>query len=235
MGVRSDDLASLLTARPSGPGQPLSYRQGTVVTFDKITLENTIDIGRPGVPVIMQNLPVLGVAEATTLEPGDTVGLLATGSMLAILGQLVIPSTPAAATAISVASSNVYTAQIDTTDATTSTSFVDLPNFPGPVLSGVRIGPSGRCLVILSAIMTAFIAPGAEMGYEITGATSVAPSIFGKTLAFYSAAGNSLSGSRVILQAGLNPGLHTFTGKYLAGGGGASAQFSFRNITVIAL
>lgn len=225
------DLTDLFTPPPPGPAQAVSYRQGTVIAFDKFTLANTIRVGGTD----LTDLPILGVGETTMLGPGDVVGILVVGSTLAILGQLVIPNTTAAFDAISLPSSNTYTANVNTAQSTTSTTWTDLATV-GPTISNVRIGPSGRCLVFISATMNILSAPeGGSMGYDITGATTLGPSDQGRDLAHYGSTGASLSATRLVLQEGLNTGLHTFTAKYFYGGGAGSISFSFRNLTVMAL
>jgi hypothetical protein len=225
------ELDPLFEPPDAGSARPMSYRQGRILTFNKITLQNTVLVGT----TVFTDLPLLGIAEATTLEPGDAVGLMALPGEYAILGQMVRPNTPDAATAISALSSNIYSATVATFEQTNSGIYTDLATL-GPTLQNVRIGTTGRCLVILSAIINVgTVASGGEMGYAITGATTVSPGDIGHSVSEYAAANIANARTAVYLRSGLNAGLHTFTAKYLYGGGASSAGFSFRNITVVAL
>src|SRR5678815_4260590 len=78
--------------RRDGPALNVTYRQGTVLSWNSVTLENVVEVG--GTP--LTNVPVLGVAEADAFSPGDVVGLILAGSTWAIIGRLVIPGTTAA-------------------------------------------------------------------------------------------------------------------------------------------
>ncbi len=230
--MRTDDLTPLLTgtAKPEGPSLPMSYRQGTILAWNPLTLENVVRVSRAD----MVNLSVWGLPNAAGLRVGDSVAVAVVDKGWAIMGQLVIPGSAQAQRAISYRSENTYTNQVNTTDSTSSVTFTDLASL-GPTVTAL-IGPSGRCMVHLSAIIVVLAATsGGEMGYEVSGASSVSPSIFGRTKAEYGAAGTADSGTRSVLQEGLTPGYNTFTAKYLYGGGAGSAQFSYRNITVEAL
>lgn len=223
-----EDLVPLFTPPP---GNGVGFRQGVVVAFNKLTLANTIRVGGAD----LHDLPILGVGETTMLEPGDVVGILTNGPVMAILGQFVIPGTAAAGDAISLTSTNTYSESTSAAETTTSTSFTNLTTV-GPVIPDVRIGPSGRCLVFMSAIITVLTAAeGGNMGFEISGATSVSPGDGSKTLGHYGSVNSQLAGTRLWLETGLNAGLHTFTAKYFYGGGAGSVRFSNRNLTVMAL
>ena len=226
-----DDLTTLFTS--TDESTPLRYRQGRVLWFDKLTLENRILVGATE----LVNLPILGVGETTMLAPGDVVGILVMGPMMAILGQLVIPATAAAGDATSLGSANTYSVSVDAFENRSSAIWGDLDTV-GPVVPDVRIGPSGRCLVWISSSITLLTtAGGGEMTYEISGATTVLTGDSPPSLANYNAAGSVLIASRLVLQEGLNPGLHTITAKYSATDFGpeGSAQFGGRNLTVMAL
>jgi hypothetical protein len=62
----------------------LSFRQGTVVTWNQSTGENTVNVGGS----ILANLPVLTTSEVTSLEAGDVVGLLRSGTQYFVLGRI---------------------------------------------------------------------------------------------------------------------------------------------------
>lgn len=236
--MRSDDLATLFQPAPRGAAQPMAYRQGIVIEFDPITLENVIRVDE----VDLSNLPLLGIAEAVTLTPGDVVGLMVVSSprgasTLGIMGQFVSPGSPEAATAISVPSINTYSVTTAAFETTSSAIWGDLATV-GPVVSNVRIGPSGRCLVFITSTIVQLVTAGhGAMAYAISGATTVPTGDTPPELSCDGPVGHGQTATRLVLQEGLNAGLHTFTAKYSASdfGGGGSARFGGRNLTVMAL
>jgi hypothetical protein len=224
-----DDLTPLLIP---GSASTVGWRQGVVVAFNKLTLENTIRVAGSE----LHNLPILGVGETTMLDVGDVVGILVVGPMMAIVGQLVIPASAAAGDAISLNAANTYSANTPNFESSSSVFWHDLSTI-GPVVSDVRVGPSGRCLVWISAAILIQGAAGqGQMAYEITGATTVGTGDFPPSLSNQGAVGAQLAATRCVLQEGLNPGLHTFTAKYITESDpGGSVLFGQRNLTVMAL
>lgn len=250
--MSADDLAPFLRpAAEPGPSQNVRYRQGTIVSFDPVTLANTVDVGGTQ----FTNLPLLGVSDARTLVPDAKVGLLVIESTLgttsyAINGRFVTPNTPAAAAAVSLLSATTRTATVPTSESTSSSSYTDLTT-PGPILSGVTVGPSGRCLVTVGAEIQASASSGSVvqtgagfMSYEVAGATAVAAAdsraaqlwvAYDNGAAVFATTINGRSGaSRTTLLEGLTPGLHTFKALYKRNGA-AAATFVERNLTVILL
>jgi hypothetical protein len=230
----------LLISAPNTPSLPVSYRQGVILTWNTATLENTVRVGGPGGPVF-ENLPVLGVAETATYQPGDVVGLINLGWTLAIIGQLVIPGSPQALSALSFLSSRIFVGEQLGSDSTSSSTFTDLASGVGPIVPDVLIGPSGRAVVIASCLFNYGAVnndSGGVMGYIIEGATTVAandsqgPFSYTQSSADYTII-DSKSLARVV--SNLNPGLHTFTAKYRAPFSGTVCNFSDRVIVVIAL
>lgn len=151
--------------------------------------------------------------------------------------------------ALSTLAFGIQAASVATQVTTTDNSWHDLSGSPGPEVS-VVIGNSGRAIVMVGAFIqeTSNVSPrsrGANAGYQITGATTQAPDtsrglVVGNTDDGQSVSGtassNNLAGrvSVVDLATGLNPGLHTFTAKYQArGGGSAQVAISSRTIVVI--
>lgn len=236
----ADDLVPLLAPRERGAAQPMSYRQGVIRHFDAATLSNVVEVGG----ATLTDLPLLGLAEAVTLKPGDTVALMSIssggGSTLGILGQYVTPGSPEAAAAISVPSINTRSETVDTQEGRSDPLWGDLATV-GPIVPDVRIGPSGRCLVFITAsiyLSGGGGVGGGEMAYAISGATTVTPGDEPPALRLYGADGDTITATRLVLQEGLNPGLHTFTAKYSGVGfvtPGDSAEFAHRNLTVMAL
>lgn len=228
---------------PAGPAQAITYRQGTILTWDAVTLEHTVRIGGEGGPTF-SNLQVLGVGEATTIQAGSVVGIMCVGSMWAIIGRLVTPNTDEASDAVSLLSSRTASQTVNVHESTTTAaSWVDLTT-PGPQVT-INIGPSGRVILILSAkggwdLTGADIGQGAFMSAELSGANVMgADTVWG---AFIEAQHGSTTYSvisttmaSVYTFEGLTPGLTTFTAKYASGVGGLAADFNRRTITVIAL
>lgn len=142
--MRSDDLVPLL-APPVAKG--ISYRQGVVVSWNQDTAENTVMVGAS----LLTNLPVLNSTEANLLVPGDVVGILVSGATWAILGRLIIPGTSEAATAIQSITNRIQAASDFTSGTRNSTAWGDLAGTNvGPAVT-IRIGSSGRALVLWSA------------------------------------------------------------------------------------
>jgi len=221
------------TTPAAGPGQPMTYRQGTVVSWNEFTLENEVNVGG----TVLRNLPVLGVGDAAAIEAGSTVGLMVAGRTMAIIGRLVIPGTAAAESAITMLSRQVYSTSIDASGATSSATFGDLDDAVGPVVD-VDIRAGGRALVMLSALITYEGDLGGFMSFEMAGANT------GSATDLNALAGTALNAdivtiydhgaTRVVLLTGLTPGRTTFVAKYRAVSGG-EVWFDFRNVTVFAL
>ena len=80
----TDDLTPLFDS-----GQPgVRFRQGTVLTWDSETGENTIDLAG----ATLTDVPVLNTSEATALKAGHIVGLLGQGSAWFIIGRVTPPN-----------------------------------------------------------------------------------------------------------------------------------------------
>lgn len=81
MIFRPDDIAPLLfpADRPD-----LGFHQGTIISFDKDTGVNTIDVAGTQIT----NIPVLNTSEVITLKAGHFVGLLRFRSTYFILGRI---------------------------------------------------------------------------------------------------------------------------------------------------
>ena len=243
----TDPLLPLLAAPvPAGPSQAMRWRQGTVMSFDQNTLENTVDVGG----TTLANLPILGVAEAASIAAGSVVGLLAIESTegtitYAILGRLVTPATDAATDAITRLSQGVATGFVAATESTTSDPFTDLTTL-GPTVT-ITVRASGKVLLFLGATIKVN-SPGAQlwggfMSAQISGANTVAPNAVPGNLGYFQGTGSAVgistewSFARMIPLTDLTPGETTFTAKYAVGSGlpGETAQFRNRSIAVFAL
>lgn len=230
-----DNLDPLFLPPPASPAQDMRYRQGTILTFNQVTLSNTVSVGG----TTLTDLPLLGVAEAASLTPGSIVGITSILSergtaTWAIMGRFVIPGTADATNAITQVSQRIYTATVATFEDTASATFTDLATV-GPAVTA-NIGASGRALVIVSASM-AVPNKGGAMSFEVSGASTLAASIT-RALALSDTDATSSVGaffSRVIEVSGLNAGSNTFTAKYERTSGATNVGFQDRNITVFAL
>lgn len=242
-GFRADDLTPLLIPPPQ-PG--LGLRQGVVLTWNQATAENTIQVAGE----VMQNVPILNTNESLLLVPGAVVALLTWNSTWFILGRLTIPGTPEAASALGAI--RTITQTVTAGETTTLTTFDNLATY-GPELVNVQIGPSGKCLLIISALLKGTaarsysIATGAAyMGFAVTGATTITPalndslsvSIQYDTGGVVGAGANEFqleANASRILPLTLTPGLHTITAKYRAINVAFEARFANRSLTVIPL
>lgn len=105
----------------------------------------------------------------------------------------------------------------------------------GPTLSGVIVGPSGRMLITVGALISPDANVEASIGAALSGATTVAAT--GLHAASYFSVGTTVSAGSVVaswLQTGLNPGSHTLTAKYLVHDISGSGNGDFDNRFIIA-
>lgn len=188
--------------------------------------------------------------EAATIKGGSLRVVDNTGELKVQVGLLPDGSYGLAAVnpdgelvALSTLAFGIKSADVGDIETTTSQNYTDLPT-AGPVVSGVQIGSSGRCLVILSAQIWGGNSSGFPsstqgfMSFRADGPTPVAPSDGTKaaTVGNNDAPGTgglAVSASRVVLVSGLLAGSYTFTAKYRSITSGASAEFADRNLTVL--
>jgi hypothetical protein len=249
--ARSDDLVPLL--KPD-PGKAVGFRQGVISSWDPDTAENTVLVGG----TLMTNLPILNTSEASLLTEGDVVGILTSGQTWAILGRFTYPATPEAVSAIQSITNRIQAAENIGNGSCTSTSYGDLTGTGvGPAVT-IRIGSSGRALVLWSCEMGQVTNGGPiQYSYRVTphvavavsGANTVAPSDWNALNLNLEHPGPGFAGealSSVWIQTGtlhlftgLDPGDTTFTLKYRHDGinpsAGAVSQFQAREIAVFAL
>lgn len=82
----TDDISPLFAQ-----GQPgVRFRQGTVLTWDAETGENTIDLAGG----TLTDVPILNTGEAIALKAGHVVGLLGQGKSWFIIGRVTPPNDP---------------------------------------------------------------------------------------------------------------------------------------------
>jgi hypothetical protein len=249
MLASDDPLADLFAPAPAGQAQAMTYRQGRLLTFNPVTLENTVLVGGS----TLTNLPLLGVAEAASLGAGSIVGVVCVasdgGQTWAIIGRFVTPNTPDATDALTQVGQGIVTGFVAATESTTSVPFTDLATV-GPAAT-VSIRTSGKALVFLGATIAvgggvggaaAGALWGAFVNFAAAGANTIAagtPGGLGYSMAGVAGGGptTEFSIARMLPLSGLNPGPTTFTAKYAIGVGnpGETASFRNRSIAVFAL
>lgn len=116
------------------------------------------------------------------------------------------------------------TAEVQTQESTTSTSFVDLAT-PGPAVSALT---GSKALVIVSAQFVTSAASDGFMGAAVSGASTVAASA--NQSAYFGASSGNQSISSQLLFTSLTPGVNTFTAKYSVTTG--TCNFLRRRISV---
>jgi hypothetical protein len=121
----------------------------------------------------------------------------------------------------------VTASELDT-GTTTSTTYGDLTGAPiGPLVT-VTTGPAA--LIIVRGSVENSGAGSARMGYQISGATSVAPAD-NRGVHVFGGAGVNVGGADVSLWTSLTPGSNTFTAKYRVSSG--TGSFFARRIMVV--
>lgn len=264
----SDDLAPLLVphhSADSGPTpalsseEPARYGQGTILTWDAETFENTVRFRG----TVLQNLPVMAGTDALTFQPGDKVGIMywapAGGSgVFWILPRIIVPGSGAAEQAIAsmqtdigrrvaaaVLADRIHTVVAAGQTRISSGTFGD-GTAAGPVVPDVEITEAGKALVIISAMVDSnplnlSRTGGVRMSFEVSGATNLPPSVL-RGLGLMqgvevvgSTGSHSFGGTLAAVEVvNLNPGTHTFTAKYASAVDGHEVSFSGRSLTVIA-
>ncbi|WP_326564563.1 hypothetical protein [Micromonospora peucetia] len=123
----------------------------------------------------------------------------------------------------------VGSATINTQETTTSGSYTDLATV-GPT---VTLTTGTNVIVILTACLFNSVAGStAQMGFQVSGATSVAPSL-NQSLIYESSASADISQMSVVVPVGgLTAGTNTFTAKYRADPSG-TATFLRRSLLVL--
>lgn len=223
----------------AGPALDVKYRQGTIIEFDQATFENQVLVGT----TVMENIPVLGLADAVAYVPGAKVGIQVVDSSWGITGRYVVPGTHDAEAAASLLSSLTRSQTVDAQQSLTTTSFTDLATV-GPTVD-VSVGPSGRILAIWTSkigwsVVAASPACGGAMSVELSGANILAASDNWRAAHFSQKGGVTFdSGHGTFTEQkvfeNLAPGLTTLTAKYRAFTGGVSVDFQTRTLTVIRL
>jgi len=221
---------------------PISWRKGTIVSYDQTTGANVVEVG--GTNVV--NIPIFGVAEAASYVAGASVGIMVvdTGGSQSwfIAGRIVRPNTSDYIDSVNSLSNSFYSDQVDTSTDTTSTTYGDLTTY-GPVVRPI-VKSSSKLLVFVSSVIIANdtdIANGGLMSVQIkdaTGAIVYGAGTLPNVGYYYSdnathALGDSMEATRAFLVA-LAPGQYEVLAKYRSQGTSLTT-FSLRNITCVAL
>lgn len=221
---------------------PISWRKGTIVSYDQATGANVVEVAGTNIT----NVPILGVAEAATYVPGASVGILVADSggsqSWFIIGRIVRPSTADYTDAVNRLANSFYVDQVDTGSDTTSTTFGDLTTF-GPRTNPI-VKSSQKLLILASTVIIANdtdVANGGLMSVEIkdaTGSTVYGAGTLPNVGFYYSdnathAIGDSFEATRAFMVS-LSPAQYQVTAKYRSSGTSLTT-FSFRNLTCVAL
>ena len=163
---------------------------------------------------------------SSTANTNTRLGIGTTGQVLAVTGGVPAWTTPASAAPASA------TATVATSQTTTSDSYTDLAT-AGPA---VTITTGTRALVIITAkIRNTTSTRGANVGYAVSGATTIAAT---DDISLYSQNGSAtevIQGASFAHRVTLTAGSNTFTAKYKRGDFQGTATFYDRSIIVIDL
>jgi hypothetical protein len=115
-------------------------------------------------------------------------------------------------------------------DTTTSTSYSDLDG--GTLGPSVSVATSNCAIVVVSGSLHNSSTFSTRMGYEVSGASSVAAAD-NRALGVYGAANVGIVASQFVYHEDLTAGNNVFTAKYRVAGG--TGTFQSRRLTVIPL
>lgn len=231
-------IADLLTQGIRGPSgaEDAGFHTGTILSWDSTTGLNSVLVNNTA----LTNLKAVQAGIPARYSVGDTVMIVRKQTQYFILGKVAAPGGGAGSAPVG------NTIGTPVNQASTGGSFVDLTGSPGPSVS-TYIGSNRAALILWNFKYDGFQST-VEMGFEVSGANTMAPGAFGSTTVvagFTSSvaptyttlstpAGTYLMGNSVLLSAGLT----TFTAKYkvtTGTPGSVQANISNRSLTVIPL
>lgn len=208
------EIAALLTQGTQGPtgGEDIALHTGVVKSWDRMTGLNVITVN--GVDLL--NLKSLQGGVANAYASGDSVVIMRKQTQYFILGKVAAPGGAAGSSPVG----NTVVTAVNQGD--TAGVWSDLTGSVGPTVS-TYIGSTRNALVLWGFDFNGFQAT-AEMGWQVSGANTIAPGAFNNTSVktgfsssvaptitlFNTVSGTYLMGNTVLL----NPGLTTFTAKY---------------------
>ncbi|MBO0826201.1 MAG: hypothetical protein J2P24_00325 [Streptosporangiales bacterium] len=197
--MKSDDLVPFLTVQQP---RDLGFRQGTVVDWDPSNGRNTINVSG----TLVTDLPMINLADAPNIRPGDVVAITRFRSVYFIAGRIVNAGTTdfgSAAVAFAHATDNAFGFAVTTGGADLVTATVPVPPWANTaqyqVLVNASIFNGGTTSTNVYVAAGSAVPPdaftygnqsftGAEAGMSrnVTAFTQVAGTgdIAGKTLAF---------------------------------------------------
>lgn len=234
--MRSDDISADILGEPPSGDRDIGIRKGTVLAWNDLTGENTVDIEGQ----LFEDLDVLISGIGVRYSVGDAVSIVRQQSRYYIQGRIGSVN-GAAGSSIQEVLSNV-----SDTVTPTAGAWIDVPS--GPVKTDVYIGSSRSALVMWRTDISVNNSTG-EVGWAISGASSAAPGAAAGTSIIHSANTSGTPSTAVkatlsgffYLSRGrvyqVNQGLHTFTMKYRVSvtGTGINATFGSPQMTVIPL
>jgi len=241
--MRSEDLAWVISGpRPESPA--VGYHQGVVTEWNPVTGENKVDVNG----TTMTNLAIAHAGEARVIQVGSVVGIRTYGASWYIEGVIVRPGTMEARTALSMLRSYSRVAGGIVSVGDTGNSWV-AGSPAGPTVPDVTIGPSGLCLVTITANIRVQVNRGsagirsayARAGVEVSGATTRQPTAGDALTASIWYDANATMPASLAMETnasmttliGLNPGLHSFAMRLQSWY--ATAEFSNRTLTIMPL
>jgi hypothetical protein len=214
--MRADDLAPLFARRRS---DEIGFRQGTVIAWDASSGTNQINVAG----AVLDDLPILGGLEATTVEAGDIVGVVRIRSQFFVLGHIARPDLASNVT-VQVDGARVPLVQLaGGTQAETATNDVVFNTDTGgwvPVSQGPAVGNvevyTGRLLVMMTAHAVVQDIASVYFGHRLTGPQTVEPletrSAFLRGQINTSVVGNIMFAH---MHTGLTPGTYTIAARVL--------------------
>lgn len=180
---------------------------------------------------------VAAISPLTVTLGGDTTAVpaAALGSWTPVAGVtvtvLVVPGAAPLILGPAYASPALATADVTTSQGTSSTTLTDLATV-GPTVSGVILAAGETCLVTVTASMvvsTSGSAHSANMGFAVSGASTQAA---GSPDLASTHAADSFTVTRPCLFTATGAGAHTFTAKYSTAAGADTATFLNRRLIV---
>lgn len=225
-------IADLITQGVQGPtgDQDFSLVQGRIVSWNRLTGLNTVELNGG----FITNVSALHSGIPTWFNPGDSVQLVRKQSRYFILGKVASPGGTAGSSVQFGTRTGLNTIN------NTSGSWVDLPT--SPLSQDVYISSSRAVLILWGADIDTNNSMG-ELGWAVSGATTLNPGSFNNTTVKLSANSGAATASTAVSATvtgsyvmgpgvGLNAGLNTFTLKARVSVFGTGVNAGFGNVTL---
>lgn len=211
--MRSDDLTPLIP-RP-GQQPEIGYRQGTVIAWDAASGTNQVNVGG----TVLDNLPILGGLEATSIRPGDIVGIQRVRSQFFVLGRIAAPDVASDVTVQ--IEGGAFVPLVQLAGGASAASATNSVLFNATTVGFQAVGGTffsfnvytGRLLVLMAAHMLVQDIARMYFGYRLTGPETIEPE---RARSAFSRGRSSTSTERNAMFAhmhtGLTPGNYTIQG-----------------------